>query len=68
MKRLAIKSLARGGAVSLQPARLADTAAPAAAATVQVLKTEGIAPLQRPGVISRLFLAIVAFAERQNLK
>lgn len=38
------------------------------ATPAQALSTEGIAPMQRPGVISRLFLAIVAFAERQNLK
>jgi ornithine lipid ester-linked acyl 2-hydroxylase len=31
-------------------------------------KTEGIAPIERPGAVARLFMAIVAFAERLNLK
>ena len=30
--------------------------------------TEGVAPMDRPGAIARVFMAIVAFAERQNLK
>ena len=31
-------------------------------------QTEGLAPMERPGVMVRLFMAIVAFAERLNLK
>jgi ornithine lipid ester-linked acyl 2-hydroxylase len=31
-------------------------------------QTEGIVPLERPGRLTRLFLLIVAFVERQNLK
>src|SRR3954451_4684027 len=31
-------------------------------------QTEGIVPLERPGVLTGLFLRIVAFVERQNLK
>jgi beta-hydroxylase len=34
----------------------------------QAWKTEGIAPMERPGAVARLFMAIVAFAERQNVK
>ena len=30
-------------------------------------KTEGIAPMERPGAVVRLFMAIVAFAERLNV-
>ncbi len=35
---------------------------------VQAWETEGIAPMQRPGAVARVFMAIVAFAERLNLK
>ncbi|HEY7285279.1 MAG TPA: aspartyl/asparaginyl beta-hydroxylase domain-containing protein [Vicinamibacterales bacterium] len=31
-------------------------------------QTEGIAPMERPGAVSRMFMRIVAFAERQNLR
>lgn len=31
-------------------------------------KTEGIAPMERPGAVARLFMGIVAFVERLNLK
>jgi ornithine lipid ester-linked acyl 2-hydroxylase len=34
----------------------------------QPWKTEGIAPMERPGAVVRLFMAIVAFAERLNVK
>ena len=34
----------------------------------QSWKTEGIAPLERPGAVTRLFMAIVAFVERLNLR
>ena len=34
----------------------------------QTWKTEGIAPMQRPGALARLFMAIVAWAERLNLR
>jgi len=34
----------------------------------QSWKTEGIAPMERPGAVARLFMAIVAFVERLNLK
>lgn len=34
----------------------------------QSLKTEGIASMERPGAVARLFMAIVAFVERLNLK
>ena len=35
---------------------------------VQSWKTDGIAPMERPGAVARLFMAIVAFVERLNLK
>jgi len=31
-------------------------------------RTEGLAPMERPGAVTRFFMAIVAFAERLNLK
>jgi ornithine lipid ester-linked acyl 2-hydroxylase len=34
----------------------------------QAWKTEGIAPMQRPGAMVRLFMAIVTFVERLNLR
>ena len=34
----------------------------------QSWKTDGIAPMERPGAVARLFMAIVAFVERLNLK
>ena len=34
----------------------------------QSWQTEGIAPMERPGAVARLFMAIVAFVERLNLK
>ena len=34
----------------------------------QSWKTDGIAPMERPGAVARLFTAIVAFVERLNLK
>jgi aspartyl/asparaginyl beta-hydroxylase (cupin superfamily) len=34
---------------------------------VQRLATEGIAPMDRPGLFARFFMAVVAFAERLNL-
>lgn len=34
---------------------------------VQRLTTEGIAPMDRPGVVARLFMTVVQFAERLNL-
>jgi beta-hydroxylase len=34
----------------------------------QAWKTEGVAPMERPGAVARLFMAIVALAERLNLK
>jgi beta-hydroxylase len=34
----------------------------------QSWKTEGIAPMGRPGVVARLFMAVVGFVERLNLK
>lgn len=36
------------------------------AGTTQSWKTDGIAPMERPGVAVRTFMAIVAFAERLN--
>jgi len=39
-----------------------------AAVPAQAWETEGIGPMQRPGAAARLFMAIVAFAERLNLK
>lgn len=38
------------------------------AAVEQRWATEGIAPMERPGAVGRLFISIVAFAERLNLK
>jgi aspartyl/asparaginyl beta-hydroxylase (cupin superfamily) len=35
---------------------------------VQSWNTEGIAPMERPGAMTRLFMTVVAFAERLNLK
>jgi aspartyl/asparaginyl beta-hydroxylase (cupin superfamily) len=35
---------------------------------VQRLATEGIAPMDRPGFFARFFMAVVAFAERLNLR
>ena len=35
-------------------------------ATTQTWQTEGLAPMERPGVVVRMFMAIVAFAERLN--
>jgi len=40
-----------------------DTPLPA-----QRWKTEGLSPMERPGAVTRLFMAIVAFVERLNLK
>src|SRR5688500_6062687 len=37
-----------------------------ATAAVQSWKTDGIAPMERPGVVVRVFMAIVAAAERMN--
>jgi ornithine lipid ester-linked acyl 2-hydroxylase len=37
-----------------------------ATAPAPAWKTEGIAPMERPGVVVRVFMAIVAFAERLN--
>jgi len=34
----------------------------------QTWKTEGIAAMERPGVVARAFMAVVAFAERLNLR
>ncbi len=34
----------------------------------QSWKTDGIAPMERPGLVARLFMGIVAFVERLNLK
>jgi ornithine lipid ester-linked acyl 2-hydroxylase len=34
----------------------------------QKFSTEGVAPMQRPGAITRLFMAVVRWAERLNLK
>jgi aspartyl/asparaginyl beta-hydroxylase (cupin superfamily) len=34
----------------------------------QRLATEGVAPMDRPGVIARFFMAVVEFAERLNLR
>lgn len=43
-------------------------AADAAKTPGQRWQTDGIAPLERPGALNRLFMGIVAFAERQNLR
>lgn len=43
-------------------------AADAAKTPGQRWQTDGIAPLERPGTLNRLFMGIVAFVERQNLK
>src|SRR4026208_2463696 len=37
-----------------------------ATAPAQTWKTEGLAPMERPGTVVRLFMAIVALAERLN--
>jgi beta-hydroxylase len=39
----------------------------AASAPAQAWKTEGLAPMERPGAVVRVFMTIVAFAERLNL-
>ena len=39
----------------------------ATSASAQAWKTEGLAAMERPGVVVRLFMAIVALAERLNL-
>ncbi len=41
---------------------------PGIATPQQTWATEGIAPMERPGLMTRLFMAVVAFAERLNFK
>ena len=41
---------------------------PAETAPVQNFGTAGIKPLNRPGLVTRTFMAVVAFVERLNLK
>jgi beta-hydroxylase len=53
----------RGAGVSNPAVQLTDETPPA-----QRWSTEGIAPMARPGAVTRFFMAIVAFAERLNLK
>ncbi len=41
---------------------------PAETAPIQNFGTAGIKPLNRPGLVTRAFMAVVAFVERLNLK
>jgi aspartyl/asparaginyl beta-hydroxylase (cupin superfamily) len=61
--RATTRSQTSAGAPSAAP-----TAARATDEPVQVFATEGIKPMGRPGRVTRLLLAIVAWAERLNLR
>ncbi|HLY58785.1 MAG TPA: aspartyl/asparaginyl beta-hydroxylase domain-containing protein [Stellaceae bacterium] len=56
----------RDSAIARRPA-LNATVEPAETAPTQVFGTEGIAALDRPSFVTRLFMKAVAWAERRNL-
>ncbi|WP_338148130.1 ornithine lipid ester-linked acyl 2-hydroxylase OlsC [Neoroseomonas eburnea] len=47
---------------------LMTSAQPAEAQAQQRFGTEGVAPMQRPGFVTRFFMAVVAWAEKLNLR
>jgi ornithine lipid ester-linked acyl 2-hydroxylase len=47
---------------------MSDESARSEKVPAQAWETAGIAPMERPGTVARLFMAIVGFAERLNLK
>lgn len=52
----------------LSDASRATGTSPGISTPHQTWATEGIAPLERPSLMTRLFMAVVAFAERLNFK